>query len=230
MGVTPRTLTNMDATQPVIVEIALDGYRTVTRTFTFPPGQKQGKVEVTLEKGVAAGGSSRQGRIIVRSRPEGAAVYLGGDKAGVTPMELTNIDLSRRHTLELTKDGYRKKTVPVAFRGDTVVTVEVALELLAEAPRKERAARDPKPSRKGGGGGRCSGDGGRISVMPIGQADCTVTVGKSHLGVAPFFKKASPVGKCDVRVTCPHGKKYRAVKNIHAGADVKVIIKPGDWK
>jgi serine/threonine protein kinase len=230
MGVTPRTLTNMDSTQPVIVEIALDGYQTVTRTFTFPPGHKQGKVEVTLEKGVAAGGSNGQGRIIVRSRPEGATVYLGRDKVGGTPVELSNIDVSRPHTLELAKDGYRTKTVPVAFRGDTVVAVDVVLEVLAEAPRKERVPRDPKPPRRISSGGRCSGDGARISVMPIGQADCVVTVGKSDLGVAPFFKKASPVGKCDVRVACPNGKRYRTVKNIGAGADVKVIIKPGDWR
>jgi len=118
--------------------------------------------------------------------------------------------------------------------------VDVVLEVMTQTPRKDPPRKDPprkdrpvvrKPPKKaGGGGGRCSGDGGKISVMPIGQADCKVTVGKGSLGVAPFFKKPAPVGKCEVKVTCPNGKKYRTVKQINAGADVKVIIKPGDWR
>ena len=66
--------------------------------------------------------------------------------------------------------------------------------------------------------------------MPIGQPDCKVMVGKANLGVAPFFKKPTSVGDCAVSVTCPNGKKYRTVVKLSAGADVKVIVKPGDWR
>ena len=75
----------------------------------------------------------------------------------------------------------------------------------------------------------CSGSGGKVSVMPIGMADCKVFIGGTSLGVAPFFKKDSPIGKCTVEVKCPNGKSFKKVENIGRGSDRKIIVKPGDW-
>ena len=65
--------------------------------------------------------------------------------------------------------------------------------------------------------------------MPVGVADCTVTVGGVSLGVAPFFKKAAPKGSCEVVVSCPDGRKKKVTKRLGGGGDTRVIIKPGDW-
>jgi hypothetical protein len=65
--------------------------------------------------------------------------------------------------------------------------------------------------------------------MPVGVADCTVKVGGVSLGVAPFFKKASPKGNCEIVVTCPDGRKKKVVKRLGGGGDARVIIKPGEW-
>ena len=75
----------------------------------------------------------------------------------------------------------------------------------------------------------CGGSGGKLSVMPVGVADCTVKVGGVSLGVAPFFKKAAPKGSCEVVVSCPDGRKKKVMKRLGGGGDTRVIIKPGDW-
>ena len=64
--------------------------------------------EITLRKGsgsiVHTPTANGQGRIIVRSQPSGATVYLGRLKKGVTPIEIPNLDTTKTYQIEITPD------------------------------------------------------------------------------------------------------------------------------
>ena len=68
------------------------------------------------------------------------------------------------------------------------------------------------------------------SVMAIGAKNCNVTVGKKSLGVAPFFKKSSPSGACQITLACEEGKEYTTTLKLKNGASEKLIVKEGMWK
>lgn len=97
----------------------------------------------------------------------------------------------------------------------------------ATTPSADKPVKAAAPS---GGGGGCSGSGGFISVMAQGAADCTVKVGSTDLGVAPFFKKASPTGTCSVQIKCPDGKKFSQSITIKADEAAKLVVKATDWQ
>ncbi len=241
-GVTPKTVQAPDVSRPVIFELTLAGYETVTRTYAFPQGVTAGKILVPLSR---AGGSATppvadaSGRILVRSEPPGATVYLGRVKKCVTPCEIDDVDTKTAQTVELNLDNHRPVKRPVVFV-DGIASIDVALEE-ASGPRKKGPGKDPgrepdkgsPPKAKepsAGKPGKCSGTGAKLSVLAVGHADCKVTVGGDDLGVAPLFKKDAPVGKCEIRVTCPDGKKYRDVRTLSSGKEDKVIIKESDWR
>ena len=90
----------------------------------------------------------------------------------------------------------------------------------APAPAKRRKPEAPLA---------CSGSGARLSVMPVGIPNCRVTVGKKSLGVAPFFKKDAPIGKCRISIVCKDGRSHQVTRELKSGEDAKLIIKPRDW-
>jgi len=61
--------------------------------------------------------------------------------------------------------------------------------------------------------------------MPVGDADCKVTVGGTEMGLAPFANKTAPIGRCDIQVTCPSGREYKATRTLKAGVLEKVVLK-----
>jgi hypothetical protein len=76
----------------------------------------------------------------------------------------------------------------------------------------------------------CSGDGAKLSVNTIGEVNCQVQVGSKKLGGAPVFRQLVPIGKCEVRITCPSGKQYKQMVSLGKGDEEKVIVKPGMWQ
>ncbi len=76
----------------------------------------------------------------------------------------------------------------------------------------------------------CSGDGAKLSVNTIGEVNCQVQVGTKKLGGAPVFRQSVPIGKCEVRITCPSGKQYKQTVSLGKGDEEKVIVKPGMWQ
>ncbi|MBI3178558.1 MAG: PEGA domain-containing protein, partial [Deltaproteobacteria bacterium] len=230
-GVTPLTIPDQDSTRPVILEIAKDGFQTEMRTVTFDAGQNRQTLRLPLKRVAASDG---RGKMVIRSTPEGATVYIGRQVKGQTPIEVGDLDVGKPYEVEVTKDGFRPYREVVQFAGESTITLAANLEPLDKKPRKERKDKPrekekekEKPRPKGGA---CSGSAGKMGVMPIGVPDCKVTVGGAELGVAPFFKKPSPSGRCEVEVACPGGKKYSTVRTIRAGEEEKIIIKEADWE
>jgi hypothetical protein len=92
-----------------------------------------------------------------------------------------------------------------------------------EAPtQSENSSSDVRPG--------CSGDKGRISVVAIGQRECKVIVGGVALGTAPFVKKESPSGICSVVVLCDGVGAYVKTMTIRPNDNLKVILKPEDFR
>ena len=230
LGVTPFTLTHAGDSEKISFELRKHGYETVTRVVALQPDQMSATIDVTLRP------THSGGRIVVRSSPSQATASLGGSNQCVTPCELNGVDTTRNHTVEIVKEGFQSAKVPVAFNETMEVIVDETLSpqsaprVIKDRPRQPKPVKKGKPSGRNGGTGSCGGSEGKLSVMTIGKADCKVTVGKSNLGPAPFFKKASPVGRCEVSIACPDGKNYRTTKTIKEGGDERVVVKPEDWQ
>ena len=221
---TPTTMTVHDTANPVVLEVVKNGFVSQTVTVSFGPGERKKRVVVKL---VPQGGGDRGGqrpgnsaRIQVASKPPGATIYLGGAEQGATPQELANLDPHQSYSLEVTREGYHPYEDVVHMNGRTYVSVVANLS----PERRRRTA-------AGGGGGTstCAGSSGKLSIMPVGIADCRVTVGTTKLGIAPLFKKDSPTGRCPIEVKCPGGKHYQTVRTMRPGVEEKFIIKAEDW-
>ncbi|MEM6994839.1 MAG: PEGA domain-containing protein [Myxococcota bacterium] len=124
----------------------------------------------------------RVGTVIVESVPSGAVVSSGGDKLGVTPLEVT-LDLGERD-LTLTREGYQDTAAPVRVVGGERVSVEVELKRAAAPaavvakPAVAPAAAEPEPLVDDGPGR--SGDRG----VRIGAIVAASVAGAAGIGAA----------------------------------------------
>ena len=66
--------------------------------------------------------------------------------------------------------------------------------------------------------------------MTVNIPDCRVRIGRTEMGVAPFFKKKGPSGRCEIKVECLDGRKKVLRRKAQAGVNERIIIKPDDWK
>jgi serine/threonine protein kinase len=186
----------------------------------------------------------RYGFLAVDSSPAGATVYLEGKALGVTPLTHRGLEKGELVVVEVRKEGYRDYRAQVSWFEGTGVRLIASLKSLSAVASKEKptskptpsvvARPKPKPKPKPRPGppvsaGSCIGMGSRLSVMPVGVPNCRVKVGNLDLGVAPIFKKAAPVGKCTILVSCSDGRSYKVTKELSSSVAAKVIIKPGDW-
>jgi hypothetical protein len=65
--------------------------------------------------------------LIIRSRPQGAKVYIDGIERGTTPLGLVNI-LPGRYFVRLEKDGYVERRFLVTTRSDSLLEISIALQ------------------------------------------------------------------------------------------------------
>lgn len=228
-GETPITVDKLDRAVPVVVQVDKEGFVPERRTERFRNGEENRVLSITLtrEKGqrmVAIGATIR-----VVTQPAGATIWLDGHKKGVSPITLQNVSRNEHHRVEAYLAGFRKQSKRLDLKDKEQFDWKIELARvvesatpLARAPAKSNTQK--RPMARG-----CAGTGGKLSVMPVGVADCTVTVGGTSLGVAPFFKKASPKGSCEILVSCPDGRSKRVTRRLGSGGDTRVIIKPGDW-
>jgi hypothetical protein len=230
-GVTPLTLVHPGPNQALTFEVSKADYKTATETVVLKPGESKRVVPVKLTP-LAGPTAATKAKLVVRSSPDGAAVFSGPNRLGITPLEIPELDVSQTYSLRLVKDGYRDYETTVAFQGraEAVVTAELEREHKPGGGRKPPAGGGAAANGGSGGGGGCSGSGAKLSVNARGVADCRVTVGKASLGVPPFFNKDAPVGKCEIVVTCPDGKKYTETRVLKGGVAEKLIIEQPMWK
>jgi serine/threonine protein kinase len=224
-GTTPTTVPMPDVANPLVLEVLKSGYVSQLVTITLEPGERHKVVHIDLPPvaGEAAApalpAELTPGKLILHSHPDGCTIVLNGQEQGTTPRDLSNLDPRQTFSLELRKDGFTTYQETIRFAGRTAVAVSPTL-------RPERR----RPPAKSAGGGACTGLAGRVSIMPVGIADCRVLIGRTSLGIAPVFKKEAPTGRCTIDVRCPNGKRFTSVRTLRPGAEEKIIIKPTDWR
>ena len=232
-GETPITIDKLDRKLPVVLLVEKEGYTAERRTERFLEGEAKRTVSLVMSSKNGVPDPKAVAVIRVITQPPGAIVWLDGLKKGVSPLTLEGVSRSEPHRLEAYVKGYRKQSERIELKDVSSFDWKIELSKVVEAPKVAAAPatnmpKPPKPPKRAVSSS-CGGSGGKLSVMPVGVADCTVKVGGVSLGVAPFFKKAAPKGNCEIVVTCPDGRKKKVVKRLGSGGDARVIIKPGEW-
>jgi hypothetical protein len=223
-GETPLTIDKLDRSTPIQLEVSKEGYETSRRTEVFAAEETQRLVTVEL---TAVKKAAAEGVLSVVTDPAGASVMLGGERLGVTPLTVT-VERRRRADVTLSLNGYKSVSRKIEWGRDSKVSVSV--KLVAEKVLERTAtAKRVTPPRRGSSKRRCGGTGAKLSVMPVGVADCRVKVGSTDLGIAPIFKKMAPIGTCEIKIVCPDGKTKTEVRKLTSGGETRVIIKPGQW-
>jgi PEGA domain./PKD domain. len=131
-GMTPKSIPNLKAGAHTVI-VSYPGYHDWTGTVTVVAGATM-PITITLiaKSGTPFGtppatvSPSGTGSLIVQSVPEGANVYLNGERVGVTPVTLSNVTPGI-HRILLTYSGYSdyQETVQVSVGAQSVVTAQM---------------------------------------------------------------------------------------------------------
>jgi PEGA domain len=171
-------------------------------------------------------GEGGSGTVLLFATPAGASLTLNGVDMGQAPLEVTNLQIAKAHTVKVAKPGYRAQSSQITFSSQSQsATLKIKLIPLSNPS----AGSSPVKTVPAAVAETCVASGGKLSVMPIGGTDCQVRVGSVELGLAPFFQKSSPMGKCNVVVTCDQERSYIKTIAISADGSTKLIIQPTDW-
>lgn len=202
----PVTADGLDRRTEHVVVVSAEGYLPQTRRVQFRESERE-TLKISLERAL------RKAALEIISKPPGATVMLDGEPRGKTPLNLEDLPPTETSRLSLVLTGY-----------------EPYNEVLVLQPGKTsslRATLKAVPTQRRGKG--CVGDAGKWSVMTVNIPDCRVRIGKVEMGVAPFFNKKGPSGRCEVKVECLDGRKKTLRRKAQAGKNERIIIKQGDW-
>ncbi len=126
--------------------------------------------------GAAAAATADPGRLLVRSEPSGATVFVDGDRRGVTPLSLTGLPLGTRR-IRIQRDGYVSQDRAVSLTSQRPSrSVDVPL-----SRRQAAAAPAPAPTRQANPAARTGSL--LVESRPSGA---TVTVNGVNRGVTPM--------------------------------------------
>ena len=140
---------------------------------------------------------------------------LDGKPIGKTPLDLSDVAQSEGARLSVLLAGFEPYNEVLVLKPGKLSKVDARLKAI--------------PTQKAKGKG-CTGEAGKWSVMTVNIPDCRVRIGRTEMGVAPFFKKKGPSGRCEIKVECLDGRKKVLRRKAQAGANERIIIKPDDWK
>lgn len=119
------------------------------------------------ESPVADHQAGQSGMLMVRSYPDGAAVWVDGDSLGVTPLVRRDVALGS-HTLTMQKDGYLRQDTTFVVRRAPASRLAVALQRDTSPPQRAKA---PAPRVavhfRSAPEGRASG---RLKGLPVSEA------------------------------------------------------------
>lgn len=139
-------------------------------------GAAAGDTPATSSGDQAAAADAAPGRLLVRSEPSGATVFVDNDRRGVTPISLTGLPLGTRR-IRVQRDGYVSQDRAVSLTSQRPSrSVDVTLS------RRQAAAagQAPAPTRQSGSAARS----GSLLVESRPSA-ATVTVNGTPRGVTP---------------------------------------------
>jgi hypothetical protein len=203
----PVTKEGLDRRVEHVIQVSAPGYLPQTRRFEFR-GDDRETLEIKLEKVLL------KARLSVKSNPPGAIVMLDGKPQGKTPLEISDASQSEGARLSLLLAGYEPYNEVLVLKGGKTSKVSAKLKQI----------QTPKAKAKG-----CGGESGKWSVMTVNIPDCRVRIGRTEMGVAPFFKKKGPSGRCDIKVECLDGRSKVLRKKAQSGTHTRIIIQPDDW-
>lgn len=126
--------------------------------------------------GAAAAATAEPGRLLVRSEPSGATVFVDGDRRGVTPLSLTGLPLGTRR-IRIQRDGYISQDRAVSLtsqRPSRSVDVTLSRRQAAAAPASPPARQTSPAARTGS------------LLVESRPSGATVTVNGVNRGVTPM--------------------------------------------
>jgi serine/threonine protein kinase len=117
------------------------------------PRAAGGTKDADLVKTAAKPMAQAQVRLVVKTVPSGAAVWLDGRKVGTSPLDEVTVPLGKEVRLEARKPGYQTGVLVVRAERDSTVEVSLEVEKKEQAvPSGAKARLDrqnkPAPSRK----------------------------------------------------------------------------------
>lgn len=124
-GTTPVTIPQVKAGSHTLT-LKKPGYEDAVRTVMVSGGaEAQVAVTLVLQGQQASGTGTGTGTLIVRSTPEGASVYLNGEKLGTTPVTVRNVKAGT-HRFLLTLQGYNdnSQTIEISSGSDKEISVD----------------------------------------------------------------------------------------------------------
>ena len=171
-----------------------------------------------------APGSSKIGRLLVRSTPSGASVEVDGVARGVTPLAVRDLDLGSR-AITVTRSGYaREERRIVLTKARPSRSVEVRLSATAAAGRAGVAAREA-PSTPGAGVprpttpaslGKPPAATGVLAVESL-PPGASVSVNGKPSGTTPLTLSDLPPGDYRVTISMPGHRDFATTVRVVAG-------------
>jgi serine/threonine protein kinase len=119
---TPVRIPVSDATRSYRVKVELKNHEPYEATAQLSGDPPQVQIVAPL--------TPKTGTLHVTSKPSGAVLYINDENRGTTPLVLKGLSLSTPTVFELRKRGYRTKTHPVKWGGQTYYKTTIQLEKL----------------------------------------------------------------------------------------------------
>jgi formylglycine-generating enzyme required for sulfatase activity len=116
VGVTPATVELLEG--KYTIDLALAGHEPFRRRLEVVANEPQALPPIDLQ--------IRDGRLVIRSEPDGATVMVDGTYRGVTPLDLF-LTPGPAFEVEISKAGHREETRSVSVRSGRTYELEIAL-------------------------------------------------------------------------------------------------------
>ena len=246
-GKTPLTLSQKDANEALLVTLTKTGFADETFSIRFDEkdrssGSKLIKAELKSlgdEKQKDAEEPEPVGNLLIQSSPSRATIVINGVRKGVTPLKIESLSTKKVYNIEVMKSGYLRWKKNIKLYPNETLRLETNLSKKQPAyagntaPQQSTATTSTESTpavTSSSAKGSCTGSGAKLSVMPVGVANCEVFLSGASLGIAPFFKIKSPIGKCELQVNCPDGSRYTKQLSLKDGDYQKIIIRKPEWQ
>lgn len=177
-----------------VVEALADGAVVARREVSVEPGTE---IDLQLEA------RPTEARLRVVSQPEGAVVYVGGERVGRTPLDVGVAPGEHQVTLQL--DGHQPHEAPVLALAGGVATLSAVLQ----------RARSRSPSQAGRGTGTLT-----MATTPW----CEVFFRGRKLGTTPFANVRLPVGTHTLSLRAPNRPERRQQVRIRANEETRLHV------
>ena len=118
-GTTPFTTKGLDEGS-YAVEIRMEDYTDISKTTSVKAGETTGISEELV---------LMPGSLVINSDPIGSTVLLAGEKIGITPLEISEIEAGE-YELTISKENYNTNTISAKIKPADITNINTSLEAL----------------------------------------------------------------------------------------------------